>query len=299
MLTFSHSRLSGLVACAAAIAAIAGAAAAAKPVSISCVGDSITVADGNLSYPLQLGRLLGAGYNVTNQGVSGHTMLNSGLCAASPAGSWRRPCLHTSDAKQCSGNCSYWATPQYQATLDSEPDIITIMLGTNDAKWCNWHGPPNGQPAGAGTQFAADYVRMIKTFKALPSHPKVYVVLPPPAISQCSLTGPTGNASVCLAYNMSFHAINVQFPVLQRQIAKDGGADGVIDVWSALNGTACTSQRPGFKFGNGVCPHTADGIHPYADAMATVAQTIMAGIGATAAAAEAGTTSYRADAPQL
>ena len=66
MLTFSHSRLSGLVACAAAIAAIAGAAAAAKPVSISCVGDSITVADGNLSYPLQLGRLLGAGYNVTN-----------------------------------------------------------------------------------------------------------------------------------------------------------------------------------------------------------------------------------------
>jgi hypothetical protein len=46
------------------------------------VGDSITVADGNLSYPLQLGRLLGAKYNVTNRGVSGHTMLNSGLCGA-------------------------------------------------------------------------------------------------------------------------------------------------------------------------------------------------------------------------
>jgi hypothetical protein len=35
----------------------------------------------------------------------------------------------------CSGNCSYWATPQFQATLDASPDIITIMLGTNDAKY--------------------------------------------------------------------------------------------------------------------------------------------------------------------
>ena len=252
----------------------------AKPITISCVGDSITVADGDQCYPSQLGRLLGAGYNVTNRGVSGHTMLNSGLCAASPAGSWRRPCLHTSDAKTCSGNCSYWSTPQFQATLASNPDIITIMLGTNDAKWCNWFGPPNGLPAGAGTQFAADYVKMIKLFKSLPSHPKVFVVLPPPGISQCSETGPAGNASVCLAYNMSFSAINEVFPKLQRQIAKDGGADGVIDVWSALNGSSCTTQAPGTNLEQAPCPHTADGIHPYADAQAIVAQTIAKGIGA-------------------
>ena len=69
-------------------------------------------------------------------------------------------------------------------------------------------------------------------------------VLPPPGISQCTATGPAGNASVCLAYNMSFHAINEVFPVLQRQIAKDGGADGVIDVWGALNGTSCTTGTP-------------------------------------------------------
>lgn len=194
----------------------AATAAAAPIITVSCVGDSITVADGDQCYPNQLGALLGAAYTVTNAGVSGHTMLNNGLCAASPAGSWRHPCLHKSDAQACSGNCSYWGTPQFQAVLDSAPDIITIMLGTNDAKFCNWYGQANGLPAGAGTQFAADYVKMIKLFKALPSKPKVYmyVVLPPPGISQCSVTGPKGNDTICLAYNMSFHAINEVFPVL-------------------------------------------------------------------------------------
>jgi lysophospholipase L1-like esterase len=154
-------------------------------------------------------------------------------------------------------------------------DIITIMLGTNDAKYCNWYGPVNGKPQGAGTQFKEDYIKMIKLFKALPTHPKVFVVLPPPGISQCTLTGPAGNGSICLAYNMSFHAINEIFPVLQREIAKEGGADGVIDTWSALNGTSCTKQGPGMpKGGRPLCPHTIDGIHPYPDALAVIAQTI-------------------------
>jgi len=159
----------------------AATAAAAPIITVSCVGDSITVADGNECYPNQLAKLLGPGYNVTNRGVSGHTMLNSGLCASGPGGSWRRPCLPASSISKypCTGNCSYWATPEFQATLDASPDIITIMLGTNDAKYCNWYGPPNGHPSGAGTQFAADYVKMVKLFKALPSKPKVFVVLPP------------------------------------------------------------------------------------------------------------------------
>ena len=207
-------------------------------------------------------------------------MLVNGLCANGPGGSWRRPCLFREDypPSPCSGNCSYWGSPQFQATLDSNPDVITIMLGTNDAKWCNWYGPVNGLPAGAGTQFAADYVRMIKLFKALSSKPKVFVVLPPPGISQCSLTGPAGNASVCLAYNMSFHAINEVFPVLQRQIAKDAGADGVIDVWSGLNGTACTTMKPCPDHQGCLmhppCPHSVDGIHPYPDTAAAIAKII-------------------------
>ena len=250
-------------------------ASGATPIEVTCVGDSITVAGGpDADYPAQLATMLGPGFNVTNRGVSGRTMMINGLCAASPAGSWRHPCLSVSDAQPCSGNCSYWATPEFQETLASSPDVITIMLGTNDAKFCNWYGSPNGAPAGAGTTFASDYAKMIKLFKAMPSQPKVFVVLPPPGISQCSETGPAGNASVCLAYNMSFHAINEMYPVLQRQIAKDAGADGVIDVWSALNGTTCTTLPPGTDLEQPPCPHTMDGIHPYPDAAGAIAATI-------------------------
>jgi hypothetical protein len=146
------------------------------------------------------------------------------------------------------------------------------------AKGCNWYSEINGMPTGAGTQFASDYTKMIATFKALPSLPKVFVVLPPPGISQCATTGPAGNATVCLAYNMSFDAINKIYPVLQRQIAKDAGADGVIDVWSALNGTTCTAIPPCPSCHGLVpvppCPHTIDGIHPYPDALAVIAQLI-------------------------
>jgi len=260
----------------ALLLSVASTAAIGGPIKIITVGDSITVTQGNQSYPSQLGRLLGSGYNVSNQGSSGHTMLINGACGASPAGSWRHTCLKMppSNVSLCNGNCTYWGTPQFLNTINpsSAPDIITIMLGTNDAKYCNWNGPINGEPRGAGTQFAADYVKMIQLFKTLPSKPKVYVVLPPPGISQCQATGPAGSASVCLAYNMSFTAINEIFPVLQRQIAKDGGADGVIDVWGALNGTACTK---GPLAGNvPPCPHTVDGIHPYPDGLAMIAQTI-------------------------
>ena len=209
-------------------------AAAKSPISVFTVGDSITVdgcgkssgvGTGGSCYPALLATVLGPDYAVTNAGVSGHTMLKNGLCGSGPGGSWRRPCLEMSSTPACTGNCSYWNTPWVSNISASSPDIITIMLGTNDAKWCNWNGPTNGAPAGAGTQFAADYLDMIKIFKALPSKPKIFVVLPPPAISQCTLTGRAGNSSICLAYNMSYVAINEIFPVLQRKIAKEGGVD--------------------------------------------------------------------------
>lgn len=249
----------------AAIALLYPAASSAVPILVSTVGDSITshaaASANNMTYPAQLGRLLGPGFKVVNNGESGHTMLVDGLCGLG-GGSWRHPCLQTSSMPACYGNCSYWGSAQFTNTTASQPDIITIMLGTNDAKYCNWYGPANGMPAGAGTNFATAYVRMIRIFKALPSNPKVYVVLPPPAISQCPSTGPAGNSSICLAYNMSFTAINEIFPVLQRKIAKDAGADGVIDTWTALNGTNISTSA------------TADGIHPRDAALGVIAETI-------------------------
>jgi len=207
-------------------------------------------------------------------------MLSTGLCGSGPGGSWRHPCLKNENVPVCSGDCSYWGTKEFNETLADEPDIITIMLGTNDAKGCNWFGPPNGEPSGAGTQFKADYLRMIKLFQDLPSKPKVFVALPPPGISQCAATGPAGNASVILAYNMSFHVINEVYPVLQRQIAKEAGVE-VIDVWGALNGTTCAACTPDTCPKNGMhppCPHTVDGIHPYKDSLGDMAAAIAAAI---------------------
>ena len=86
---------------------------------------------------------------------------------------------------------------------------------------------------------------------------------------------------------MSFHAINEVFPVLQRQIAKDAGADGVIDVWSALNGTACTTIPACPSCGGAArvpappCPHTIDGIHPYPDGLHAIAVAMAAAITAS------------------
>jgi len=259
------------------VALAAGAAAA--PIKVSCVGDSITAEGGDMTYSLQLGRLLGPAYAVSNRGKSGHTMLSTGLCGAGPGGSWRHPCLPNKDIPQCSGDCSYWGTDMMNATIADQPDIVTIMLGTNDAKGCNWFGDPNGSPSGAGTQFKADYLRMIKLFQALPSKPKVFVALPPPGISQCHATGPAGNASVILAYNMSFQAINEVYPVLQREIAKEAGVS-VIDVWGALNGTECAACTPDTCAGEFAppCPHTADGIHPYPDSLGDMAKAIAAAI---------------------
>lgn len=57
---------------------------------------------------------------------------------------------------------------------------------------------------------------------------------------------------------------------LQRKIAAVAGADGVIDVWTALNGTNISTHA------------TMDGIHPYPPALGVIAHTIAKAIAPTA-----------------
>jgi hypothetical protein len=80
---------------------------------------------------------------------------------------------------KCSGDCAYWDQPTYQQAMDSKPDVVTIMLGTNDAKGCNWDRTPDGVQ-GQGDHFENDFADMIAKFRALIPKPKIYVVLPPP-----------------------------------------------------------------------------------------------------------------------
>lgn len=122
---------------------------------VACIGDSVTWGAGvvdryNDNYPFQLRDLLGNGYAVENFGNSGKTML-----------------LH--------GDDPYWNTAQYTYSQLYAPNIVLIMLGTNDSKAWNYPAMP--------AEFKQDYVSMIKAFRALPTHPEVYAVFPSKAYS--------------------------------------------------------------------------------------------------------------------
>jgi len=203
-------------------------------VKIACVGDSITAgvcSDVTHGYPAVLQTLLGSAYTVGNYGSSGRTMLKKGLC--DPTGD----------------DCSYWDTATYTAAMASEPAIVTIMLGTNDAKNFNWFGVQQ-----QGDSYVADFLDMIGKFQALPTKPQVYIMTPPP------LYPPD-------PYDMNQTVINVLFPVLIPSIAKSAGNVSVIDVFDALGGANLT--QPGI---------TCDGCHPVDKGYVEIATTMYTAI---------------------
>jgi lysophospholipase L1-like esterase len=121
-------------------------------VRVVCVGNSITagwttINPGTDAYPVQLGSMLGNKWIVYNSGVSGRTMLRH-------------------------GDYPIWNEPLFKTGLTFKPDIVTILLGTNDSKSWNWIYKD---------EFVNDYKAMIDTFMTLPSHPVVWLGLPAPA----------------------------------------------------------------------------------------------------------------------
>ncbi len=125
-----------------------------KVTKVAIIGNSIT--EGTFlknpsenSYPGQLAKMLPAGWEVGNFGVSGRTMLKK-------------------------GDFPIWKEQKFKNALNFQPNMVVIMLGTNDSKPYNWvHGD----------DFYADYISMIDTFENLPSHPKVIVCYPPKAFT--------------------------------------------------------------------------------------------------------------------
>jgi lysophospholipase L1-like esterase len=123
-----------------------------EPVRIACIGDSITQGSGTKGnpYPKQLQELLGDEWKVGNFGVSGRTLLRK-------------------------GDHPYWNEKAYQNALEFKPDVVIIMLGTNDTKPQNWAHE---------SEFAADYRDLVKSFLDLKSKPQVFVCRPCPVIGK-------------------------------------------------------------------------------------------------------------------
>lgn len=166
-----------------------------KKTKIACVGDSMTqgigVADAEKdSYPSKLGKILGESFDVGNFGLT--------RCAALHSAKW-----------------PYWETEEYQQSQEFLPDIVVIMLGTNDIKAENWvEGKPN---------FVRDYTELINVYKNLSSKPDVFVVAPPPIYLDI-------NDEERPPSNLRNEAIG-----LLKQAAKDTDSYW-IDVFSAVDG---------------------------------------------------------------
>ena len=115
-------------------------------IRVACVGDSITE---GFDYPNDLWMLLGSNYSVGNFGVGGAAVeLNSG-----------KPYMNQSE---------------FQKAKEFAPNIVIIMLGTNDAN------PALKQNT---TKFVEDYAKLIGAFQELPSKPKIWIVKPPPVFN--------------------------------------------------------------------------------------------------------------------
>ena len=123
-------------------------------IKVACVGDSITygcmVANRNKNnYPAVLNELLGHDYCVANFGYTDRTAIKT-------------------------ANRPYTVEKLYQQSLDFQPDIVVILLGSNDSKEINWDKD----------KYVNDYGEIVDSYLNLDSAPKVYLLVPPPVFEK-------------------------------------------------------------------------------------------------------------------
>lgn len=115
---------------------------------VACIGDSITwgftlLRPSKQSYPALLQEMLGPAYEVRNFG-------------------------YNNASARFDADTPYVKKRVYQDSLGWNPDIVLIMLGTNDTKRRNWDP----------VIFRRDYTELVKSYVALPSHPRVILIAP-------------------------------------------------------------------------------------------------------------------------
>lgn len=115
---------------------------------IACVGDSITwgftiVNRRKYSYPALLQQRLGDEYEVRNFG-------------------------YNDAAARFDADTPYVKKNVYQDSLEWNPDVVLLMLGSNDTKRRNWDPEI----------FRRDYTRIVKSYLKLPSKPRVILIAP-------------------------------------------------------------------------------------------------------------------------
>jgi lysophospholipase L1-like esterase len=179
----------------------------AQVIRVACIGDSITEWS---HYPEQLQEKLGDGYVVGNFGVAGSAVTKGSDL----------PYMNQSVLKQIA---------------EFDPQVIIIMLGTNDAKNVNYDNIGS---------FVGDYSELIDSCDALPEDQQIYLVVPPPIYDN----------------NLGLDNSNLEQGVIPKieQVADDKDLP-TIDVNSAM-----ADHSEYFK----------DGVHPNDDGAEVIANTI-------------------------
>ena len=116
----------------------------ARPIRLACVGDSLTCNENG--WPLPLSEMLDEHWDVRNYGVGGSTVLSFG---DTPYSSRKLP-----------------------EVLEWKPDVVVILLGTNDSKPRHWYYK---------REFERDYGAIVDAFQKLSPSPRIWICLPPPA----------------------------------------------------------------------------------------------------------------------
>ena len=166
-----------------------------RQLKVACVGDSITYGSGSsnrdtTSYPPQLQEMLGDSYDVRNFGIGGATLMNN-------------------------TDKPYTAQPEYQASLDFQPDIVIIMLGTNDSK------PKNSDRIAAA--YKDDFLALIESYQNLSSNPKIYIATSPYVMGHRDNPGSNDIISEVVAE---------EIVPLQKELAQETGLE-CIDIHAA------------------------------------------------------------------
>jgi acyl-CoA thioesterase I len=183
-------------------------------VRVACLGDTITT---NTHYPRALGTLLSTPYELSRYLAPAYDVREFAVADATIVDS-RKP---------------YRTQPACAQALAFQPQIVVIMLGTQDSQ--------RGANYDKIGTFVSEYEKLVGDFTALPSAPKVYVCLPPPIFGESSsgLTNANLEAGVItgirkVASDLHLPIIDINTPLqAQSQLFFDhayptGGAASII-----------------------------------------------------------------------
>ena len=167
-------------------------------IRISCVGDSLTYGSGVIktrevdSYPAKLQKKLGTSHLVSNFGVRNATA-------------------------SADGDLPYIDSAQYKKSLESDPDIVLLMLGTNDSKTYNWRP----------TSYEEGIRSLVQTYKNLDTNPTVYLMISPYCFSL--------DGSDIAEYQVQPKVVAGKIRDIVEKVAAEEGVE-VIDLYSVTVG---------------------------------------------------------------